>query len=184
METNSNIPNNQSCLPSSSAPVMWHTNFTLEEDGSMVSIPNQEHSATPEALSQHGTYNIEDTLDREEEQECERSSLLEERSWSFLEEVEKRCGNHVAKLLTTTKARSGWNSFISTKRQEELDSAEANQARLAEETMEERIKRYSAVYKEPGVAAQFELVAEKFNLDTGLKGYVSNADMTEKAYEI
>ena len=150
METNSNIPNNQSRSPSSSAPVMLHTNFTLGEDGSMVSIPNQEHSATPEALSQHGTYNIEDTLDGEEEQECERSSLLEERCAMLmeehrqkkeslalelgvsLEEVEKRCGNHLAKLLTTTKTRSGWNSFISTKRQEELDSAEANQARLAE----------------------------------------------------
>ncbi|KAI7856631.1 hypothetical protein BDC45DRAFT_533595 [Circinella umbellata] len=187
METNSNTSNDQLRLPSSSAPVMWHTNFTLGEDGSMVSIPNQEQSTTPEASS-HGTDNIEETVDGEKEQECESLSLLEERCAMLmeehrqkkeslalelrvsLEEVEKRCGNHVAKLLTTTKARSGWNSFISTKRQEELDSAEANQAQLAEETLEEGIKRYSVAYKEPGVADHFKSVAEKYNLGTGLKG--------------
>ena len=108
METNSNTSNDQSRLPSSSAPVMWHTNFTLGEDGSMVSIPNQEQPTTPEASS-HGTDNIEVTVDGEKEQECESLSLLEERCAMLmeehrqkkeslalelgvsLEEVEKRC---------------------------------------------------------------------------------------------
>ena len=52
------------------------------------------------------------------------------------------------------------------------------------ETLEERIKRYSVAYKEPGVAAHFKSVAEKYNLGNGLKGYVSKADMTEKACRI
>ncbi|KAI7853889.1 hypothetical protein BDC45DRAFT_536181 [Circinella umbellata] len=52
------------------------------------------------------------------------------------------------------------------------------------EAMEKQIKRYSVAQMEPGVAAHLKSVAEKFNLDTGLKGYVSKVDVTEKVYEI
>lgn len=150
MEQHSNIQTtDQSNLPRSSTSVTWHTNLTLGEDGSMVSIPNEglEH---PSTVADSSNILEEEQLSTEEEEERKRLSLLEERCAALmeehrrrkeslalelgasLEEVEKRCENNVAKLLITTKARSGWNTFVSIKREEEVRAADANQVELAE----------------------------------------------------
>lgn len=52
------------------------------------------------------------------------------------------------------------------------------------ETNGDRIKRYSKLYKNTAVTSQYKSFAEKFNLDAGLKGYVSKADMTQRAYTL
>ncbi|KAG2216423.1 hypothetical protein INT45_001380 [Circinella minor] len=170
----------------------WGNNLTVDQDGGLIDANQQQ---------QRVEYNAQEVVEMEEpneaeKEENERLRVLDVRCFQLmqefaqkkaslavelgasLEEVERRCGNHITRLFMTTKARSGWNSFVAKKRSQELETT-----RLLKETNKERIKRYSQEYT-PDVKADFKAKAEKHNLDLGLKGYVALADLTPRANKL
>ncbi|KAI7847628.1 hypothetical protein BDC45DRAFT_597881 [Circinella umbellata] len=114
------------------------------------------------------------------------SSLLND-VFVWWKNIEKKGKLGIGVMLYCGGSRSnvigGWNLYVSENRSEELAAAKANGESPIQESIGERIKRYSNTY-DAEACMIYTQKAERHNLDTGLKGYMAPHDMTEKACEL